>query len=162
MTGGMHYTPSYTNVSKFFQFSTYIFSADITPEMLKLCRVTKVKVFFQVLVYVLNLTYLNFRRLFWRKVYWQNPQNTILDSKHRDQFIPRLRQSSFHRSMRVGVLIHWKTSHNIKIGLYEIFSLFDNMFMTVNVQIELRSRMVLYRLPRNSVLLFLYLFPFLI
>ena len=36
------------------QFSTYIFSADITPEMLKLCRVTKVKVFFLVLVYILN------------------------------------------------------------------------------------------------------------
>ena len=35
-------------------FSTYIFSADITPEMLKLCRVTKVKVFFLVLVYVFN------------------------------------------------------------------------------------------------------------
>ena len=37
-----------------FEFSTYIFSADITPEMLKLCRVTKVKVFFLVLVYVFN------------------------------------------------------------------------------------------------------------
>ena len=31
----------------FFQFSTYIFSADITPEMLKLGRVTKVKWSFQ-------------------------------------------------------------------------------------------------------------------
>ena len=39
----------------FFQFSTYIFSADITPEMLKLGRVTKVKVFFLVLVYVFNI-----------------------------------------------------------------------------------------------------------
>ena len=29
-------------------------SADITPEMLKLCRVTKVRVFFLVLVYVFN------------------------------------------------------------------------------------------------------------
>ena len=29
-----------------------MFSADITPEMVKLCRVTKVKVFFLVLVYV--------------------------------------------------------------------------------------------------------------
>ena len=37
-----------------FQFSTHIFSADITPEMLKLCKVTKVKVFFPVLVYVFN------------------------------------------------------------------------------------------------------------
>ena len=39
----------------FFQFSTYIFSADNSPEMLKLCRVTKVKVFFLVLVYVFNI-----------------------------------------------------------------------------------------------------------
>ena len=37
------------------EFFTYIFSADITPEMLKLCRFTKVKVFFLVLVYVFNL-----------------------------------------------------------------------------------------------------------
>jgi len=28
-----------------FEISTFIFSADITPEMLKLCRVTKVNVF---------------------------------------------------------------------------------------------------------------------
>ena len=32
-----------------------IFSADITPEMLKLGRVTKVKVFFLMLVYVFNI-----------------------------------------------------------------------------------------------------------
>ena len=37
-----------------FQFSTHIFSADISPEMLKLGRVTKVKVFLLVLVFVLN------------------------------------------------------------------------------------------------------------
>ena len=42
--------------TEIFQFITYIFSADIsfTPEMLKLCRVIKVKVFFLVLVYVFN------------------------------------------------------------------------------------------------------------
>ena len=57
MTGGIHYTPSHKNVCKFFQFLTYIFSADITPEMLKLCRVTKVKVFFLVLVCI----FMNFR-----------------------------------------------------------------------------------------------------
>ena len=45
---------------KFLQFSTYIFSADITPEMLKLCRVTKVKVFFLVLVYVFNFDLFEF------------------------------------------------------------------------------------------------------
>ena len=49
MTGSIRHTPSHIN------FSTYIFSADITPGMLKLCRVTKVKVLFLVLVYVLNL-----------------------------------------------------------------------------------------------------------
>ena len=35
-----------------FHFSTYIFSADITPDMLKLCRITKVKVLSLGLVYV--------------------------------------------------------------------------------------------------------------
>ena len=69
MTGGVHYTPSHTNVCKFFQFSTYMFSADITSEMLKLCRVTKVKVLFLVLVYLFILTYLNFRPSFWRRIY---------------------------------------------------------------------------------------------
>ena len=37
--------------------------------MLKLGRVTKAKVFSLVLVYVLILTYLNIRPLFWRRVY---------------------------------------------------------------------------------------------
>ena len=36
------------------QFSTYILSADISPEVLKLGRVTKVKVPFLVLVFVCN------------------------------------------------------------------------------------------------------------
>ena len=39
-----------------FQFSTCIFPADITPEMLKLCRIANVKVFFLVLVYVFNFS----------------------------------------------------------------------------------------------------------
>ena len=43
-----------------FQFSTYIFSANITPEMLKLCRVTKVKVFFLVLIDVFNFDLFEF------------------------------------------------------------------------------------------------------
>ena len=42
------------------QFSTYICSADTTLEMLKLCRVTKVKVFFLVLVYVFNFDLFEF------------------------------------------------------------------------------------------------------
>ena len=41
-------------------FSTYIFSGDIIPEMLKLCRVTKLKVFFPVLVYVFNFDLFEF------------------------------------------------------------------------------------------------------
>ena len=55
----MH-TPNHKNICKFFKFSTYVFSADITPEMLKLCRVTKVKVFFLVLVYVFNFDLFEF------------------------------------------------------------------------------------------------------
>ena len=43
-----------------FQFSTYIFSADITPEMLKLYRVTDVMVFFLVLIYVFNFDLFEF------------------------------------------------------------------------------------------------------
>ena len=35
-------------------------SADITPEMLKLCRITSVKVFFLVLVYVFNFDLFKF------------------------------------------------------------------------------------------------------
>ena len=42
------------------QFSTYIFSADITLGMLKFWRVTKVKVFFLVLVYVFNFNVFEF------------------------------------------------------------------------------------------------------
>ena len=53
-------TPSHTNVRKLIQFSTYIFSADITPEMLKLCRLSKVKVFFLVLGYVFNFVLFEF------------------------------------------------------------------------------------------------------
>ena len=75
MTGGMHYTPSHTNVSKFFNFQlTLIFSADITLQMLKLCRVTKVKVFFLLLVYVFNCDLYEFsaaileKGLFYRQV----------------------------------------------------------------------------------------------
>ena len=50
----MH-TPSHTNVCKF-----YIFSADISPELLKLDRVTKVKVLFLVLVYIFNFDFFEF------------------------------------------------------------------------------------------------------
>ena len=53
MTGGMHYTPV-------IQTSTYILSADLTAEMVKLCKVTKVKVFFLVLVYIFNFDLFEF------------------------------------------------------------------------------------------------------
>ena len=67
-----HYTPVIQR-SVIFQFSTYIFSADITPEMLKLGRVTKVKLFFLVLVYIFDFTNFNlfeFLLPLWRRVYW--------------------------------------------------------------------------------------------
>ena len=60
MSGGIRHTPSHTIVCKFFSFSTKIFSADITPDMLKLCRVAKVKVLFLVLVYVFNFNLFEF------------------------------------------------------------------------------------------------------
>ena len=61
--------PSHTNVCNFFNFQLTFSQLIITPEMLKLGRVTKAKVFSLVLVYVLILTYLNIRPLFWRRVY---------------------------------------------------------------------------------------------
>ena len=51
MTGGICDTPSH---------STYIFSADITPEMLKLGRVAKVKVILLVLVCVFSIDLFEF------------------------------------------------------------------------------------------------------
>ena len=60
ITGGIRHTPSHTNACKFFIFSTYIFSAAITPDKLKLCNVTKVKVLFLVLVYVFNFNLFEF------------------------------------------------------------------------------------------------------
>ena len=56
-TGGMHYTSSHTNVCKFHNFQV---TADISPEMLKLGRVTKVKVLFLVLVFIFNFDLLKF------------------------------------------------------------------------------------------------------
>ena len=55
ITGGIMHTPSHTNVCKFFNFQ-HTFSQLILflPEMLKLGRVTKVKVLFLVPVFVFN------------------------------------------------------------------------------------------------------------
>ena len=56
MTGDIMHTPSHTNVCKLFNFQHTFFSADISPEMLKVGRVTKGKVFFLVLVFVFNFS----------------------------------------------------------------------------------------------------------
>ena len=53
------YPQSYQRL-KFFQFPTYIFSDDIIPEMLKLCRITKLKVFFPLLVNIFNFDLFEF------------------------------------------------------------------------------------------------------
>ena len=52
MTGVCSIPPVLYKRLHIFQFSTYIFSADITPEILKLCRLNKIKVFSLVLVHV--------------------------------------------------------------------------------------------------------------
>ena len=56
----------------------YIFSADISPEMLKLGRVTKVKVLFLVLVFVFNFDlFLIFGRHFGKgSIGWYVPKYT--------------------------------------------------------------------------------------
>ena len=50
-----HYTPRHKNVCKFFNFQR-----TFSQKMLKLGRVTKVKVFFLVLVYVFNIDLFEF------------------------------------------------------------------------------------------------------
>ena len=55
-TRGIHYTYSHTNVCKFFNFQLTFSQQMIAPEMLKLGRVTNVKVFLLVLVYVFALS----------------------------------------------------------------------------------------------------------
>ena len=51
-----------------FSFFNLHFPADITPDMLKLCRVTKVKVLFLVLVYVFNFNLFEFSPAILEKV----------------------------------------------------------------------------------------------
>ena len=61
MTGGMHVIQtSVFFFFFFFQFSTYMFSVDITPEKLKRCSFTQVKEFFLVPVYVFNFDLFEF------------------------------------------------------------------------------------------------------
>ena len=52
-------TPTHTNVCKFFNFQLAFSHSDITPEMLKLCRVTTAKMFFLVLVYDFKFSQFN-------------------------------------------------------------------------------------------------------
>ena len=60
LTGGIKHTPSHTNVCKFFNFQHTFpqLILQITPEMLKLGRVAKVKVLFLVLAFVFNFSLL--------------------------------------------------------------------------------------------------------
>ena len=60
MTEGITQTASHINVCKFFNFQLTFFSADFISEKLKLCRFTKVKEFFLVLVYVFNFDLFEF------------------------------------------------------------------------------------------------------
>ena len=59
MTGGIRHAPVIQTSLNFSFFNLY-FSADITPDMLKLCRVTKAKVLFLVLVYLFNFNLFEF------------------------------------------------------------------------------------------------------
>ena len=66
MTGGLYdwgyvliVIPPVIQMSVNFSFFNLHFSADITPDMLKLCRVTELKVLFPVLVYALNLFHIS-------------------------------------------------------------------------------------------------------
>ena len=67
----MCYTPSHTNVCKFLNFQLTFSHLILHLKCWNLAGLLiKVKVFFRVLVYVLILTYMNFRLPFWRRVYW--------------------------------------------------------------------------------------------
>ena len=71
MSGGQYVIPPVLQTSVYFSFSTYIFSADITPDMLKPCRVTKVNVLFLVLVYVFDFNLFEFSAAILEKgLYW--------------------------------------------------------------------------------------------
>ena len=78
MTGGMHYTPSHTNVT------SYIFSAVISPQMLKLGRVTKVKVHFLLLVFVFNFDLFKFSAAILEKGLLQRCQTQLSDMQVTD------------------------------------------------------------------------------
>ena len=60
MIGGMLHTPNHRNVCTFFNFQLTFSQLILHLKMLKLCRVTKVKVFFLVLVYVFNFELFEF------------------------------------------------------------------------------------------------------
>ena len=101
MTGGMHYTPSHTNVCKFFNsVSTHKFSADITPEELKLCNFTKVKVFFLVLVYDFNFDLFEFSAAMMGKGLLSTNLDTNLDKDFVSlSFVPRC-YNNFHQRQK--------------------------------------------------------------
>ena len=59
MTGGMHYTPSHTNICKFYNFQITFFQLVFYLKC-KLGSVAKVKVLFLVLVFVFNFDLFKF------------------------------------------------------------------------------------------------------
>ena len=68
LTGGTHYTPIQTSVN---------FSADISPEMLKLGRVTKFKMLFLMLVFVFNFDLFKFSAAILKKGLFQIKRRKI-------------------------------------------------------------------------------------
>ena len=81
MTGGKHHTPSHETSLNLSIFNLH-FIADITPEILKLCRVTKVKVLFLVLVYVFNFDLFEFSAAILEKglLNFDLPKANVMDS----------------------------------------------------------------------------------
>ena len=79
MTGGIRQAPSHTNVCLLVKLSIHIFSANITPNALKLCRVTKVEVLFLVLVYVSNFNLFEFSAAILQKgVYYRSKKGALV------------------------------------------------------------------------------------
>ena len=96
LTGDIAYSPV-IHTSVISQFSTHIFSADITPELLKLCRFTKAKVFFLVLVYVFNFDSFEFSAAILEKGLFESGGLTVksLHVKNAPKNAPMTRQFGF-------------------------------------------------------------------
>ena len=85
---GVCSVPPVIQTSVNFSIFNLHFSADITPEMLKLCRVTKVKVFFLVMVYVFNFDLFEFSGAVLEKGLLQAVTVTLLSwARYKTKFI---------------------------------------------------------------------------